>query len=455
MLTVGKGASTEARKAARADADLAGVLKAATLGAREALAKTPEQLPVLKRAGVVDAGGQGLLCFLQGALDACKGLPPHTLDDTVPVASAETTAGASDTVDDHFGDALARLHESLDPEDITYRYCTEFLIRGEDLSVDRIKARMLELGDSLLVVGDDELVKVHVHTEHPGRALEIGVAHGDLLGISIDNMREQQRRVAAAAVDAVGTSGQQSAARGADATGSFAPQAPPPAPGQPDGYENDVGVVAVVQGDGWEELLVSLGVDRIVRGGQTMNPSAAELLDAIEAVTAPAVVVLPNNGNVVFAARQAQQLTSRDVHVIETKSPPEGVAAMMAFNPMEQAADVAETMDEAAGRVRTAEIVHAVRDSEGWGDGIKAGDMLGIIEGDIKVIAPDGEEAALQTLDTLVDEHMSFISIYYGEEVEEAHAEALAESVRRAWPQCEVELLRGGQPVYDYLLSVE
>lgn len=446
MLTVGKGASTAAREAAQAGEDLAGVLRAATEGAERALAKTPEQLPVLKRAGVVDAGGQGFLCFLQGALDACRGTSPAApADADVGVsARAPMTAVAGDG--DQFGDALARLHETLDPDEITYRYCTEFLIQGTALPVDGIRERLLALGDSLLVVGDEDLVKVHVHTENPGLALEIGVAYGDLLGISIDNMREQQRQVAAVVAETTETStmGDGSpAVVGLGGTGAAAPVA------------NEIGVVAVAQGEGWEELLTSLGVDRIVRGGQTMNPSAAELLEAIDDVASPAVVILPNNSNVVFAARQAQQLSNRDVYVVETTSPPAGVAALMAFNPLEPAADVAATMDAAARRVRTAEIAYAVRDSDGWGDGIKAGDKLGIVEGDIKVVAPDAKGATLQTLETLVNDDMSFISIYYGEEVAQGEAEQLADAVGKAWPHCEVELLPGGQPVYYYLLSVE
>lgn len=186
-----------------------------------------------------------------------------------------------------------------------------------------------------------------------------------------------------------------------------------------------------------------------------MNPSAAELLAAIEAVAAREVVVLPNNGNIIFAARQARQLTTRPVHIVETTSPSAGVAALLAFNPFGTGAEAASAMEEAAGRVRTGEITRAVRDSGAWADGIKTGDRIGVVEGDIKVVAPDEERAVLQTLEHLLDEETSFISIYYGEDVDDQAAERTAEAVRSAWPRCEVELVRGGQPVYTYLLSAE
>lgn len=459
MLTVGRGASSEARKAADGGADLAGVLRAATEGAARALEKTPEQLPVLKRAGVVDAGGKGLLCFLQGALDACLGGEPRasveTMEKETTFASAEAGMGDIEGV----GDALADLHRNLDPADIVHRYCTEFLIRGSGLSIDGIRARLEPLGDSLLVVGDEELVKVHVHTEHPGRALEIGVDYGDLLGIDIDNMREQQQQVASVAAQQASTpehvtvGGPMAATVGVG--GASGGEAAFANGGTLSPEDQRIGVVAVVQGDGWEELLSSLGVDRIVRGGQTMNPSAAELLEAIEAVEAPAVVVLPNNSNIVFAARQAQQLTEREVHVVETSSPPAGVAAMMAFNPLADLADAAVTMDEAVRRVRTAEVACAVRDTDGWGTDIKVGDRIGIVDGDIKVVGTDAEQVVLDTLPHLIDEDTSFISIYYGDDADEGAAAKLVEQIRTGWPDYEVELVRGGQPVYSYLVSAE
>lgn len=462
MLTVGKGASRGARQAAGAGADLIGVLKAAVEGAEKALARTPDLLAVLKKAGVVDAGGQGLVYFLQGILAACEG---RKTDLAHGLTTSEGLSGDISLHEETGDGAVAARAETLDTfhgdlsaEEIVYGYCTEFLIRGRNLQADVIQAALEPLGDSLLVVGDSDLLKVHVHTENPGRALEIGVQHGELLDISIDNMREQNRKVTGneAGEKVVATVGAEvSEARGAMIDNGESQEPPFPKAAALWDEPVRVGVVAVVPGAGWKELMLSLGVDQVVQGGQTMNPSAAELLEAIEAVTAPAVIVLPNNSNVVFAARQAQQLSNRDVHVIETTAPPAGVAAMMAYNPHGEPADVSATMDAAARRVRTAEIAYAARDSEAWGDEIKAGDKLGIVDGEIKVVVDDAERAALQTLQQLITPEMSFVSIYYGQEADAAAAERLARTVREKWPHCEVELFDGGQPVYFYLLSVE
>lgn len=460
MLTVGKGASTAARSAADEGADLAGVLRAAEEGAARALERTPDLLPVLKRAGVVDAGGKGLVCFLHGARRACRALAGTGSSRAMPSATlVSDDAPKAAAVSGDAARALADLHRNLDPEEIEYRYCTEFLIKGKDLSVDVIRARLLDLGDSLLVVGDEEVVKVHLHTEHPGRALEVGVAWGDLSNISIDNMREQQKETAEVVADAAApVPADQSSVASARSEGALDGVAVGPTDTSgPGGREplDSVGVVAVAPGDGWEELLRSLGAGQVVRGGQTMNPSAAELLAAIEAVDAREVVVLPNNGNVIFAARQARQLARRPVHIVETTSPSAGVAALLAFNPFGSGEDTASAMEEASRRVRTGEITRAVRDSGGWGEGIKIGDQLGVVEGDIKVVAPDEEQAVLCTLEHLLDEGTSFITIYYGQDVEADAAERTAELVRTTWPRCEVEVVRGGQPVYSYLLSAE
>lgn len=452
MLTVGKGASEAAQEAAQAGADLAGVLRAAVRGAEQSLAKTPELLPILKKAGVVDAGGQGLVCFLRGALAACEGRTSAGTEIETPVVPAEQSFD--------FEEIHEAMHANLSPDEIEYGYCTEFLIKGEELPSETIRASLEPLGDSLLVVGDADLLKVHLHTEHPGQALEIGVQHGNLLDISIDNMREQHRQVVAQGT-MQGTvpsgGGMSSGAASADSEDGADVVAFPSEGGVATALTESatVGVVAVVSGSGWEELMLSLGVDAIVSGGQTMNPSAAELLDAIDSVSASSVIVLPNNSNIIFAARQAQQLSDKDVHVVETTAAPAGVAAMMAYNPLGEPADVSATMGAAAGRIRTGEVAYAVRDTEAWGDGIKAGDKLGIADGEIVAVVDGAEEAALRTLSHMMSDDMSFISIYYGEDVDEAAARRLKAEVRQTWPDCEVELFQGGQPVYFYLLSVE
>lgn len=474
MLTVGRGASDAARRAADKGADLAGVLEAAVQGAEEALVRTPGLLPVLAKAGVVDAGGQGLVYFLTGALMAVRG-------EHVPETPAEAVPAAAEAV-------AEPVHGAISHEDITFCYCTEFLIRGKDIPQDIVRARIGELGDSLLVVGDGDVVKVHVHTDHPGRALEIALEYGELLDIAIDNMQEQNRLAAeeaarraraerAAAAEAPGApqparpkapengraSGaavQVTAGGGPEAHRAVAVEAGP-APADlareaAAGQKVRSAVVAVAPGPGWEELLRSLGVAGIVSGGQTMNPSAAELVEAIEAVGADEVIVMPNNSNIVFAARQAKELTEKRVHIVETTAAPQAVAAMMAFNPEGDPEAVAADMADAARQLRIAEITYAVRDSDAFESGIKAGDVLAIIDGDIRVVADRPEEAALEAVARMLgDDEAPLISVYFGADVDEADARRFAQRVQERWPGAEVEVYDGGQPVYCYILSVE
>ena len=373
-------------------------------------------------------------------------------------------------------------HGAITHEVVEHRYCTEFLIRGSNLDLDVIQRALEPLGDSLLVVGDSQLVKVHVHTNHPGRALEVGTTHGELLEVSVANMQEQNRQAAQAAgrgaqgaaalapgapLAAHAASGVALAAvrvleaedaapeAGESLRGHEAPAREPGGPASGNGCTKAIGVVAVAPGDGWRALLESLGVDQVVLGGQTMNPSAAELVAAIDAVDAPDVLVLPNNGNVVFTAYQATELTTRRVHVVPTRTAAAGVAAMLAYTPEGNAAEVAKNMSAAAGRIRTAEITYAVRDSEAWDVSVRAGDCIALVGDAIRAVAGDPEEAALKALAELVSADNSLISIYYGVDVAPDQAEALAEQVRARWGHCDVEVYCGGQPVYYYVLAVE
>lgn len=460
MLTVSKGASEHAIKAAAAGADLSGVMEAAVQGAEEALARTPDLLPVLARAGVVDAGGQGLVYFLTGALLAVRG-------EVLPAApeAVKSTPAVSEAL-------MADAHGAITHEEVTFCYCTEFLIRGSNIPQEIVQARIGELGDSLLVVGDADLVKVHVHTDHPGRALEIALEYGELLEISIDNMQEQNRVAAEQAAKSHGTSavppvvenGRANGVSTAEVTASVPAATAVEAGTAPAdlaraaaaGQSKLSAVVAVAPGPGWEQLLQSLGAARIVSGGQTMNPSAAELVEAIEAVAADDVIVMPNNSNIIFAARQAQELTTKRLHIIETTTAPQSIAAMMAYNPEGDPEAVAADMAEAAAQLRTAEITYAVRDSDAFEDGIKAGDILAIIDGDIRVVEDSPEKTALRALEQLMgDDEAPLISIYFGADVGADDAERLAERIQQKWPDGEVEVYDGGQPVYHYILSVE
>lgn len=456
MLTVGKGAAEHAAKAAAAGADLAGVLEAAVKGAEEALARTPDLLPVLERAGVVDAGGQGLVYFLTGALLAVRG-------EMLPEASDPVTTPTPEAI-------MAEAHGAITHEEVTFCYCTEFLIRGRNIPQEIIQARIGELGDSLLVVGDADLVKVHVHTDHPGQAMEIALEYGELLEISIDNMQEQNRIAAEQAAKSHGAATVSPATENGRANGvstvevsasaatALESGAAPAdlARAAAAGQSVQSAVVAVAPGPGWEELLESLGAAGIVRGGQTMNPSAAELVEAIEAVDADDVIIMPNNGNIIFAARQAQELTSKRLHIIETTTAAQSVAAMMAYNPEGEPEAVAKDMAEAATQLRTAEITYAVRDSDAFENGIKAGDILAIIDGDIRVVEDSLEKTALRALELLMGgDDAPLISIYYGSDVNAEDAQKLAQRIQEAWPNGDVEVYEGGQPVYYYILSVE
>lgn len=476
MLTVGRGASEQARRAAAKGADLAGVLEAAVRGAEEALTRTPDLLPVLAKAGVVDAGGQGLVYFLTGALRAVRGEHVSELvgtSEAVVSAPAAPPAGTG--------------HGAIVHEDITFCYCTEFLIRGRDIPQDIVQARVGELGDSLLVVGDSDLVKVHVHTDHPGRVLEIALEYGELLDIAIDNMQEQNRLAAEAArgggaapdvssddrgpasppparenghvADATAVDVAAGGAEASHAAVAVQAEAAPAvlARAAAAGQKAQSAVVAVAPGPGWEELLRSLGVAGIVSGGQTMNPSAAELVEAIEATGADDVIVMPNNSNILFAARQAQDLTDKRVHIIETTAAPQSVAAMMAYNPEGDPRAVAADMADAARQLRTAEITYAVRDSDAFEGGIKAGDILAIIDGDIRVVDQHPAHTALKAVEQMMsdDDEAPLVSIYYGSDVDEAEARRVAEQIQARWPAAEVEVYDGGQPVYYYILSVE
>lgn len=448
MLTVSKGASEEALKAAASGADLSGVMEAAVRGAEAALARTPGLLPVLAKAGVVDAGGQGLVFFLTGVLHAVRG-------DVVADEPATAAAGVVE-------DVAEVLHTVITHEEVTFRYCTEFLIRGQEIPADIVRARVGELGDSLLVVGDSDLVKVHVHTDHPGRVLEIALEYGELLDIKIDNMQEQNRlaaeQTARGRAQSDGAHGQAGTGRTGEAGGSQAtPAGSAPALTATAAHATRSGVVAVAPGPGWETLLQSLGAARVISGGQTMNPSAAELLEAIEAVDADDVIVMPNNSNIFFAARQARDLTSKRVHIVETRSAPQSVAALMAYNPEADPEAVAADMAQAAGQLRTVEITYAVRDSDAFAGGIKAGDILAIVDGEIKVVDSEPHATALRALEQLLGDgdDAPLISIYYGADVGADEAQALAERIQARWPASEVEVFDGGQPVYYYILSVE
>ncbi|BAS27450.1 DAK2 domain-containing protein [Limnochorda pilosa] len=443
ILSVARAAGREAIRAAGATDHLAPVLQVAAEAARQALARTPDQLAVLKEAGVVDAGGRGYVVILEAAEAVLGG-------DAPAKAPAAPAAGAPASAARAFEQSVSEMHAGgIVETEVEKGYCTEFIVRGQGAPLDALRARMEELGDSVLVVGEPELVKVHVHTEHPGQALEFALRYGELLNVSVGNMREQNREAArkrqASGVPApVGANG--AAPAGGPAPGATAPVKEPAALLQ---------AVAVAAGEGLVEIFRSLGAGRVVVGGQSMNPSTQEILDAVESLPAENVAILPNNRNVIFTANQVTELTARHVHVIPTRSLPQGLAAMLAYEPGRSVQENLEAMRRASEQVRTGEVTYAVRDSQNNGVKVKKGDVIGLVEGELVAAGPDRTAVVMDLLGRMVAEGSEVISLYHGEDVSEEEAESLRRQVEERYPELSVELYPGRQPLYYYILSVE
>lgn len=490
MLSVGRGAARSAEKAARRpNARLADVLEAALEGARAALARTPRQLPVLAQAGVVDAGGQGLVAILEAAVRAARGEAEAVAQPAPPPApvAAGTQAGERVSPTGQAHEAMPG-HGAITETEVTFRYCTEFLVRGRDIPQETLRASLQELGDSLLVVGDPDLVKVHLHTNHPGKALEIGLKWGELLAISINNMQEQNRQAAQKAASTAKAPAVQLAAPGRTPAGSVAAHArvsvsaePAPAaasanshggPGRasqvataaptsllarnkPPAPTRQTGVVAVVSGDGLARIFHSLGVDRIVDGGQTMNPSIEELMEAIRRAPAKGVILLPNNKNVLMTARQVAEISEKPVRVVPSRTLPEGLAAALAFREDQSLEANAEQMEKACARVASGEVTYAIRDSRFGDQAIRAGDIVGMADGDLVSVGKDVTSVTTEVARRLLTDDKSLLTLYYGHGVKRDEAEALANELRSSLKGVELEVYYGGQPLFFYLLAAE
>jgi dihydroxyacetone kinase-like predicted kinase len=462
ILTVGKEAAAEALRAAQEGCDIPKVLERALAAAADTLSHTPDLLATLREAGVVDAGGEGLLVAARGAYSALNGSIPDLVDSPAlslaannaaagytafaagsPASNTSSSASADDFAAAAAGTAASASGSApaappapasttspdepsgIKPTDITYRYCTEFLVRGANIDMDAIRRDLADLGDSQLVVGQPDLAKVHIHTNHPGLVLELCGVRGELMNIHISNMQEQNLE-AARLVEAV--------------------SAPAPKPAE-------VAVVAVANGAGCIRLLTSLGAAVVVEGGQTLNPSTEEILAAVQRTGARSALILPNNGNVLMTARQAAHLASIPVTVVPTRSFCQGVAALLRFSPEESLSENAKRMEEAIGEIASAEVTVAVRDARVDSRDIRAGEYLGISAGKIRVTGSTRREVLCQLVEELADENSSLVTLYYGEGVSEAEAQESAAELRRLG--LDVEVYEGGQPVYDYLLSVE
>ena len=406
ILTVARDAG-EAAQSAQSQVDSVEELIAQVVDAtRESVANTPNLLDVLAEAGVVDAGGQGLHVIYEGLLRSLRGEPlPETAD--------------LDRATDVFA-AFADAHQTDE-----HGFCTEFVVHGTDLDTDAMRNEFAKIGGSLLVVGDDKLVRVHIHTEVPGDAFNTAMTYGELDQLKADNMNLQQAR---------------------NFEGALAEASEPPPPAN--------GVIAVASGDGLEEVFRSLGVD-VVRGGQSMNPSAGELLEAIDRTPDDWAVVLPNNSNIYLTARQAAEQSDKNVHVINTRTLPQGFAAALAFNPADASEDNAEAMSEAAGDVTTLEVTQAVRDAVLDGNPVAEGEYMGLLDDTFVERGETPHPVIMQMLARVADDEPEALTIYVGQATPAAQARDLASEIGEQYPDMDVQTVAGGQDHYDYIIAVE
>ena len=421
ILTVAKGASQKAAELAETTEDLDTFISEVINYAQEVLEKTPEMLPVLKEAGVVDSGGQGLLEVMRGAYDAFQG-------KEIDYSAIEASAGTK----------MVKPSEQAETE-IKFGYCTEFIIMLEKEFTAKdeteFKAYLESIGDSIVCVADDDIVKIHVHTNDPGLAIQKALTYGQLSRMKIDNRREEhQERLIK---DAEKLAAQQAEAKKAEP-------------------RKEVGFIAVSIGEGMNEIFRELGADYIIEGGQTMNPSTEDMLNAIDQVNAEHIFILPNNKNIILAANQAQALTEdKDIIVVPSKTVPQGITAIINYMPDADAQTNLEAMIEGIGNVKTGQVTYAVRDTHIDDKEIHEGDIMGIGDSGILAVGQSVEETTKEMLAQLVDEDTELISLYYGQDVQEESAENFAQEIEDLYPDVDVDVHSGGQPIYYYVLSVE
>jgi DAK2 domain fusion protein YloV len=411
ILTVIREIASACETEARKDSDIVATLLAGIATGYVTLERTPSLLPILKEAGVVDAGGQGLIYFLEGVVEGLAQEKEIKLDDyrekIAPVAK----------------DKVTRQDIKLE-----FQYCTEVLIKGMEMNTEDIKDHLRPLGDSMLVVGDEELVKVHIHSNHPGKVLETCLQWGQLSDIKINNMLEEVHEH----INNWESTGLPNISK-----------------------SKKVGLVAVGVGEGIIEVLKNLGVDIVVEGGQTMNPSTEDLLNACNEVNAESVIIFPNNSNIVMAAQQVVELCDKQVVVVPTKSIMQAITALIAYDPEGETEEMAAAMIDEMQQVKYAEVTHAVRDSSINGLTIKEGDIIGILGGEITVTGSSHEDILLKLLEQMVDDDSSLITFFFGDEISKDGASRVNDTIIELYSDCDVEYHFGGQPHYSYLVSVE
>ena len=419
ILTVAREAAEAGLKAAKNTDSVVEVMEAIYAESQASLKRTPDLLPILKEVGVVDSGGQGLVCVYQGFVAALKGEKIEGLE------FVETNVVDMQFEDNHDMDFMS-------PEDIVYGFCTEFTVRldkeKKEFDEDKFRADMSKFGDSLLVISDSEYVKIHVHTETPGEVFNYGQQYGELIKIKSDNMREQHREVL----------------RKQEAKQATAPK-----------ELKEQAMISISMGAGLSKVLTSMGVDYIVEGGQTMNPSTEDIMKAIKEVNAKNIFIFPNNKNIQLAAKQAAELAEENVFVIESKTAPQGLAAVMVFNPQAAPEENFANMKEVLSTVSTLEVTHAVRDTNIEGVEIKKDEFMGIRNGKIVVSNLSLNTVLEELLEKSIDEDTEIVTLYLGEESTEEYTDFLEQLIEEKYPDVEVELIESGQPVYPYIIGVE
>ena len=398
------------------ESNVIAVMETVVTNAKIMLDKTPDLLPALKKAKVVDSGGMGLYIILQGMLDALKNDIKAEIKDVAVKSAGATGAASTEDIDIKFG------------------YCTEFIIVGDASKAKEFQDKIENLGDSMIVVGYEDVIKVHIHTNDPGKVLSNAVQYGELSKIKIDNMREEHREVLALKNEEAASDIQEEVAPAESKKYAF---------------------ISVAMGDGITRVLKDLGVDYVIEGGQTMNPSTQDMMECISKLNADHIFILPNNKNIIMAAEQAAEISDKDIRVIPTKSIPQGITAITMFNYEADVDANEETLKEALEMVKTGSVTYAVRDTEMDGIEIKEGNMLGLVESKIKAVGEDYFEVAKEILDSMIDEDSELITIFYGKDVDESKMEEFIAELEDKYDDFDVQCYKGDQPLYYFIMSVE
>ncbi|WP_102262159.1 DAK2 domain-containing protein [Mesobacillus jeotgali] len=423
ILTVAKDAAKHAVAVAKNHESLIGLMEEVLKEAKESLNRTPDLLPVLKEVGVVDSGGQGLVFVYEGFLAELKGEKLPDSPSAMPNMNELVSAEHHKSVQSH-----------MNTEDIEFGYCTEFMVRlegKEAFSEENFRQDLSKYGDSLLVISDEEVVKVHIHSEQPGEVLTYGQRYGNLINMKIENMRQQH-------TDIVGE-----------------PTTPLRTQAEPKKEKREYGIVAVSMGSGIAELFRSIGANAVIEGGQTMNPSTEDIIKAIKEVNARKIIILPNNKNIIMAAEQAAEVAEEEVVVIPSKTVPQGMTALLSFNPSAEAGDNKEAMTEAMQHVKTGQLTYAVRDTSIDGLEISTGDFMGLADGKIILKDQDKVKAAKDLLDQMLDEDSEILTILKGEDASDEDVDSIVEFVESNYGDVEVEVHNGEQPLYAFIFAIE